>query len=295
MKLLVRAPAKVNLCLFVGPQREDGRHEVVTMLESVSLADELFVSTRPQPPDVVECDDVVEPNLASVALERLRSRAWDGPPVHVRIRKRIPVAGGMGGGSADAAAVLRTAPRLRPVPEPILAELAAELGADVPSQLTPGLSLGTGAGDRVRAYPSLATHALVVLPRPYGLSARAVYAEADRLGLPRDLAALEQKRLEVEGALSPGVRLPAELLINDLEPAATSLSPQVGAALAAVREAGADQALVSGSGPTVLGLFWGDSGTERAQRSAAALRRRFPEVQTATPVNAEFGRSVATD
>jgi len=295
VKLLVRAPGKVNVCLFVGPRREHGRHEVVTVLESVSLADELSVCTRAQLPDVVECDEVIECNLASVALERLRSRTWDGPPVRIHISKRIPVAGGMGGGSADAAAVLRLAQRLRPAPEQILAQLAAELGADVPSQLTPGLSLGTGAGDRVRAYPPLAAHALVLLPQPYGLSAREVYREADRLGLPRDFAALEQKRVELEGALLPGARFPAQLLVNDLEPAATSLSPQVAEALDAVREAGADQALVSGSGPTVLGLFWDDDGAERARQSAAALCPRFPEVQTATPVDAEFARPVAAD
>src|SRR5947207_3027501 len=138
MNFVVRAPGKVNLCLFLGPPRSDGRHELVTLLESVSLADELCVSVRPRPPDAVRCDDLDDPNLAAIALERLRARGWEGPPLHVEVAKHIPVAGGMGGGSADAAAVLRLASGLRPVPQQTVTELAAEIGAAVPRQLSAG-------------------------------------------------------------------------------------------------------------------------------------------------------------
>lgn len=290
MKFIVRAPGKVNLCLFVGPLRADGRHELVTLIESVSLADELFASVRSRPPDTIRCDELDDPNLAAVALERLRARGWEGPPLEVTTAKRIPVAGGMGGGSADAAGVLRLANELRPVSPQTLAELASELGADVPSQLSPGLALGTGAGERVRSLQPLAPHALLIVGQPYRLATREVYAEADRLGLPHDRAELDKKLDQLRAALSPGARLPSALLVNELEPAALSLLPQIRDALDALRGAGADHALISGSGPTVFGLFWGEDGSERAARSEAGLRERFPDLTTAAPVDAGFGK-----
>ena len=103
-----RAPAKVNLCLFLGPTRADGRHELVTLFESVSLADELEIGRRGAGRGGVP--GVAGPNLVSDALWALREAGWDAPPVRVEITKRIPVAAGLGGGSADAAAVLRLAP-----------------------------------------------------------------------------------------------------------------------------------------------------------------------------------------
>lgn len=289
MKYVVRAPAKVNLCLFLGPARADGRHELVTLFESISLADELSVSVGSRLPDTVRCDEIGDPNLAAVALERLRARGWEGPPLHVEVVKDIPVAGGMGGGSADAAAVLRLANRLQAVPEQTIAEVAAELGADVPSQLSPGLALGTGAGERVQPHQPLAPHAFVVIRQPYGLATREVYAEADRLDLPHDSAALQEKLDLLRAELAPGARLPTPLVVNDLEPAALSLLPQIKEALAAVRDAGADHALVSGSGPTVFGLFWGEDALRRAAESQAGLREVFPETTTAAPVDSAFG------
>jgi 4-diphosphocytidyl-2-C-methyl-D-erythritol kinase len=191
--------------------------------------------------------------------------------VRIEITKRVPVAAGMGGGSADAAATLRLAHELSPVPE--LERLAAELGADVPSQLEPGLVLGTGAGDVVTHREPLAEHAFVIVPSPHALSTADVYAEADRLDLsraPEDLA-----------------RAAAELpFVNDLEPAALSLCPSIAAALAAVRATGADHSLVTGSGPTVFGLFWGPDSLERAESAA----RGIPAAKSAVPVGADFGR-----
>lgn len=295
MTLRVRAPGKVNLCLFLGPLRRDGRHELVTLLESVSLADEMSASVLARPPDVVQCDELDDPNLAAVALERLRRRGWEGPPLRLELAKRIPVAGGMGGGSADAAAVLRLANELESVAKQDLAELAAELGADVPSQLAPGLALGTGVGDRVRAQHPLASHGLLIVPQPHRLATREVYAEADRLNLPRDRAELERKFDELQAALSPGEPVPAALVVNDLEAAALSLLPQIEDALHAVREAGADHALVSGSGPTVFGLFWGENGNDRATRAQANVSQHFPAATVADPVQAEFGEPRRSD
>jgi len=277
------APGKVNLALFLGPVRGDDRHELVTAIESVSLADELDVAFLSDGPDQVVCEAVKGDNLVATALKALRAGGWTAPPVRVHIRKRIPIAAGMGGGSADAAALLRVAQRLAPVPE--IGRLAAELGADVPSQLEPGLVLGTGAGEVIEARPALASHAFVVVPQPRPLSTAHVYAEADRLGLPRSEDGLAAKFAALESALGAGARLPAELAVNDLEPAAVSLCPEVAAALDAVRSAGADHAMVCGSGPTVAGVCWGKDAAERVESISAQLGDTFPGVTSAVPVS----------
>jgi 4-diphosphocytidyl-2-C-methyl-D-erythritol kinase len=289
VRVVARAPGKVNLCLFLGPVRDDGRHEVATLIESVSLADELELVIAAGGSDEVVSPGVSGPNIVSQALAGLRARGWDAPPVRVTIEKRIPVAAGMGGGSADAAAVLRMASMVAgaALPQTALAELAAELGSDVPSAVAPGLSLGTGAGEVIERRPPLVPHAFVIVPQPYFLSTADVYREADRLGLPRVLAdfslAAEALCSSRDGRLAP------ELIVNDLAPAAVALCPPVGDALRTVGETGADVALVCGSGPTVAGLFWGEDGPERAGSAAAELVRHYPRAISATPVGQEFG------
>ena len=296
MKLHARAPGKVNLCLFLGPVREDGRHELVTLFESVSLADEVTVEplpaereagaepeAGPEPQaDQVVCPGVDGLNIVTQTLEGLRERGWGSPRVRVVIRKRIPIAGGMGGGSADAAAVLRMAPTLAPVPEALISELAASLGADVPSQLRPGLSLGTGAGELVERLDSLAPHALVIVPQEFGLSTAEVYREADRLGLPRDASDLAERLHDLRAGADPP-------FVNDLEPAAISLRTEIGHALDAVRHAGAARALVSGSGPTVFGVFHGLDAPTLAEAAAGDLVDRYPGATWSVPVSEEFG------
>lgn len=275
-----QAPAKVNLSLFLGPTRDDGRHELVTLFDSLTLADELAVT--PSERDEVICAGVSGPNLVGAALAALRAAGWTAPPVRVRIEKRIPVAAGMGGGSADAAAMLRLAPRLAPVAGATVARIAAGLGADVPSQLVPGPSIGTGAGEIVAPLPALAPYGLLVLPQPFPLSTPDVYREADRLGLarpPDELAAL-RRRLAAAAASD----LPAGLLVNDLQPAALSLAPVIWKALAAAERAEADHVLVCGSGPTVMGLFAGADGPDRARQATERLRADWPGARAAAPV-----------
>jgi 4-diphosphocytidyl-2-C-methyl-D-erythritol kinase len=270
------APAKVNLCLFLGGSRPDGRHELLTLFESITLFDELELTAVPQGgADEVVCPGVDGPNLVEAALGELRARGWSAPPVRIEITKRIPVAAGLGGGSADAAAALRLAARLDPVPGPVLEEIAAGLGADVPSQLRPGLSLGTGAGDQVSPRPALGEHAFLIVPQPVMLSTADVYREADRLSLPRAREELDALRPRLDGTPDDS------LLVNDLERAALSLCPQIADALSAVREAGADRAMVSGSGPTVFGLFWGDDAWGRADQAAAWI----PGAVAARPIS----------
>jgi 4-diphosphocytidyl-2-C-methyl-D-erythritol kinase len=291
MRLTALAPGKVNLCLFLGGVREDGRHELVTLIESVSLADELELTVveGEQRPDEVLCEGVEGPNLAARALSELRARGWEASPVRLTITKRIPVAAGMGGGSADAAATLRLAVEVSPGRPEEVAALAAQLGTDVPSQLVPGLSLGTGAGELIEQFEPLAVHAHLILPQPFALSTADVYREADRLSRPRAPEDLTARYDQLAIALQPGGRLADELLVNDLELAAISLCPPIKGALNAAVAAGADRALVSGSGPTVTGLFWGGDAQERAIAAASGLAGRFPGAVVATPVGPEFG------
>ena len=287
MRLRALAPAKVNLSLFLGGTRADGRHRLVTVFESLSLADTLELEVV-EGADSVVCPGVEGENLAARALAGLRARGWDGPPVRVSIEKRIPVAAGMAGGSADAAATLRLAMALAPGRAEEVDQLAAELGADVPSQLLPGLALGTGAGEIVEHFEPLPEHAFVVLPSEFGLSTPDVFREADRLGLSRSDAELDALYDELVAALAGETRLPDHLIVNDLEPAAVSLCPWCGDALEAMRAAGAEHAMVSGSGPTVVGIWWGLGAVGRAFSAAQQLRVRYPGAVGAEAVTAEF-------
>jgi 4-diphosphocytidyl-2-C-methyl-D-erythritol kinase len=254
-----RAPGKVNLSLFVGAPRADGLHPLVSVVQAVTLADE--VTMEPADVDEVVCPGVDGSNLAATALAAFRARTgWDGPPQRITIAKRIPVAGGMGGGSADAAAVLRLAARAAGgVDEDVLHGLAVSLGADVPSLLVPGRVLMTGAGEHVERLPDPEPFGLLVVPSETTLSTPAVYRAFDALGGARPPEELEARAAAArEGEPPPPV--------NDLQDVARSLCPAIDAALDRVRGAGARVAMVSGSGPTVFGLF----DTPAAARTAAA-------------------------
>ena len=290
MKLRALAPAKVNLSLFLGGIREDGRHRLVTVFESLSLADTLEMEAlEPGQRDEVICPGVDGENLAARALAGLRARGWAGPPVRLTIDKRIPVAAGMAGGSADAAGALRLAVAIAPAPRQAVERVARELGADVPSQLLPGVAIGSGAGEIVERFEPLGEHAFVVLPSEFALSTPDVFREADRLARSRSDAELADAYRDLKASLTPGGRFPAELLLNELQPAAISLCPACADTLAGVRAAGADHAIVSGSGPTVVGIWWGPDAAERAGSATDGLRESYPGAIIATPVAAEFG------
>ncbi|MDE3069700.1 MAG: 4-diphosphocytidyl-2C-methyl-D-erythritol kinase [Acidobacteriota bacterium] len=278
------APAKVNLGLFIGPTGPSGRHELVSVMQSISLAD--VVTLEPAEPgegaDAVLCPGVPgEPsqNIAALALGAFRSlTGWGAPPLRVTVEKRVPVAAGLGGGSGDAAAVLRLAARAAGVrvDSREVMELAARLGSDVPAQVHPGRWLALGSGERLRALaeptPPLG---IAVLPVPVALTAAAVYAEADRMGVCRTPGELDRLRGAIEAAHSAqghAATPPAELLHNDLEAPARSLCPAIGEALARMRATGAAHVLVSGSGPTVGGLFGGPEGVRLAREAAEGLR-----------------------
>jgi len=268
------APAKLNLCLLIGPPREDGRHELISLMVSITLCDSLEL--RDGERDEVHCPGLVGPNLVEEAIAGFRAATgWEGPPQRIEIIKRIPVAAGLGGGSADAAAALRLlARRSGRGGRALLLELAARLGSDVASQLEPGRCVVRGGGERVERIADGPPLGVLVLPSAATLSTAAVYREADRLGSPRSAEAL--------AALDP-LRVGA---VNDLAAAALSLEPTIAAALERARAAGAREAIVAGSGPTVIGLFdqW-----QAAARAAAQLAEQGVVAIAARP----FPRSAA--
>jgi len=273
----IHAPAKLNLCLYLGPAREDGLHELRSLFEPLALADLIEVIDAER--DEVLCPAVEGENLAARALAALREGGWDRPPLRIEIEKRTPVAAGLGGGSADAAAVLRLA--RGEVAD--LEEIAASLGADVPSQLTPALALVGGAGERVERLPEPPPHAVVLLPGGGGLGTAEVFSEADRLGLGRSAAELDSiaaRLRQVAGGGAPPLSY-RELLVNDLEPAARSLRPEIDAALDALRAAGAPASLLTGSGPTAFGLF----------ESLADARAAAAELDREDAIVSEAGRA----
>jgi 4-diphosphocytidyl-2-C-methyl-D-erythritol kinase len=256
----VRVPGKVNLYLSVGDRRDDGYHELTTVFHAVSLLDEVTVRTA----DVlsvelagegVESLPTDERNLAWRAAELLAEHVGRAPDVAISIEKSIPVAGGMAGGSADAAAVLVAINTLWElgVPRRDLHALAAQLGSDVPFALHGGTALGTGRGEELATVLARSTFHWALAFADDGLSTPAVYGEIDRLRATegRD----EPPRLDdpepVLAALASGD--PAELaplLGNELQPAALSLAPGLRRTLRAGTEAGALAGIVSGSGPT---------------------------------------------
>ncbi|MEZ5131323.1 MAG: 4-(cytidine 5'-diphospho)-2-C-methyl-D-erythritol kinase [Mycobacterium sp.] len=253
----VRVPGKVNLYLGVGDRRADGYHELTTVFHAVSLSDDVTLRTA----DVISLKVIGEGaeeipvdgrNLAWRAAELMAEHVGRAPDVEIVIEKSIPAAGGMAGGSADAAAVLVGINELWElgVPRRDLHTLAAELGSDVPFALHGGTALGTGRGEELTTVLARATFHWVLAFGAAGLSTPAVYAEIDRLrdnGNPPRLSDPEA----LLAALSSGdPHALAPLLGNDLQPAALSLMPGLRRTLRAGVEAGALAGIVSGSGPT---------------------------------------------
>ncbi len=171
--------------------------------------------------------------------------------------------------------------------------LAAELGADVPAQVTPGRWLATGAGEQLQALPDpVSPLGVLVLAQASGLSTAEVYATADLIGIARDACNIEEHRAMLVKAFELGSALPAEtfLLHNDLQASAVRLCPAIEKTLLDAREAGAETAFVSGSGPTVVGLFGRANGLSRAERAAAGLAGREPAALAAVSVDGDFAR-----
>lgn len=262
------APGKINVCLRVGPLRDDGYHDVATIYQAVSLLEEVtatesddFAVTFSGP---VDCSRLTsdDSNLAIRAAKAIaRETGYDGG-VSLHVVKSVPIAGGMGGGSADAAATLVAVDALwnAGLGMARLNEIAATLGADVPFALHGGTALGTGRGDRLSPVLGRAPFHWVLVTCAQGLSTPEVFHELDR---HRDAHSIEIETVaidpEVEPALMQALRSGdavalAEYLRNDLQAAALHLKPELGAVLEFGETHGALAGLVSGSGPTVAHL-----------------------------------------
>jgi 4-diphosphocytidyl-2-C-methyl-D-erythritol kinase len=258
----VRVPGKVNLYLGVRDRRDDGYHELTTVFHAVSLLDEVTVRNADvlsleMAGEGVESLPTDESNLAWQAAELMAEHVGRSPDVAITIEKSIPVAGGMAGGSADAAAVLVAMNTLWElgVPRRDLHALAARIGSDVPFALHGGTALGTGRGEELATVLARNTFHWVLAFADGGLSTRAVFAEIDRLresaGSGRSLPPALDDPEPVLAALASGdpTRL-APVLGNDLQPATLSLDPGLRRTLRAGVDAGALAGIVSGSGPT---------------------------------------------
>ncbi|GAA1626905.1 4-(cytidine 5'-diphospho)-2-C-methyl-D-erythritol kinase [Georgenia ruanii] len=284
-KVQVRAPGKINLALHVGPPRPDGYHPLATLFQAVSLyedvvaeaADGVTLTIRGRGADL----PTDASNLAVRAAQLLRETSGVDRGVALTLTKEVPVAGGMAGGSADAAATLLACDQLwgTGLGREELAELAAELGADVPFALTGLSAMGTGRGDLLTPVMSRGTYHWVLAVQGEGLSTPAVFRAFDAMhGLSADGAAraggvaaaddagsagagsaggAEAPRVDpalLSALLSADPLVLARHLTNDLQEPALELRPELGDVLAAADRAGALAAVVSGSGPTVAAL-----------------------------------------
>jgi 4-diphosphocytidyl-2-C-methyl-D-erythritol kinase len=233
---------------------------------SIDLADEVTAELTDSGGDSIDCAGVPGDNLAARALAEFRARAGQElPPLAVTIDKRIPVAAGLGGGSADAAATLRIANELAgsPLGSEELLRLAAGLGSDVPAQLDPRHALVQGTGERIQRVDLPPLTAVLLPDTQGGLSTAAVYAEVDRLAGTRD----NLDPAPLIAATEAGAEALAAALDNDLQQAALSLRPDLQDRLDALTAAGALGAAVSGSGPTCFGIFTERAAAEDAARS----------------------------
>ena len=260
----VKVPAKVNLQLSVGPRESDGYHNLVTVFQAVSIFDEVTLTKSHEGSGVTiavtgdQTHGVPEDgsNLAVKAAQLIAEKFGFAADVHIEVKKSIPVAGGMAGGSADAAATLVGMDalfKLEATREELLA-LGSELGSDVPFLILGGTAIGTGRGDQLTAALSRGTYHWVFALSTVGLSTPAVYSECDRMRAEREIAAPKVSDALMQALLAADPEAVGQSLINDLQSAASSLRPALTLILEVGRDYGALGAIVSGSGPTVAFL-----------------------------------------
>jgi len=260
----VRVPAKVNLQLSVGPRESNGYHNLVSVFQAVSIFDEVTL-TKSHPGSGVTISITGEQthgvpedgtNLAVKAAQLIGDKFDLDVDVHIEVKKSIPVAGGMAGGSADAAAMLVAMDalyKLEATREELL-ELGSQLGSDVPFMIAGGTAVGTGRGDQLTAALSRGTYYWVFALSTVGLSTPAVYAECDRMRAELEVADPKVSDALMQALLSGDPELVGRSLTNDLQNPACSLRPALSLVLEVGRDYGALGAIVSGSGPTVAFL-----------------------------------------
>jgi 4-diphosphocytidyl-2-C-methyl-D-erythritol kinase len=257
-------PAKVNLQLSVGPRESDGYHQLVTVFQAISNFDEVTVKIGDQGTGInltVSGDQIHgvptdASNLVVKAAELIAKKFEIDIDVSIEVKKSIPVAGGMAGGSADAAATIVAIDELYSLDmtREEMHSIASQLGSDVPFLLSGGTAIGQGRGDQLTAALSRGTYHWVLALSSVGLSTPAVYSECDRLRQGLDISDPQISDALMQALLSADPSNVGKLLVNDLQPAACSLRPALRLILDVGQEYGALGAIVSGSGPTVAFL-----------------------------------------
>lgn len=264
VSVVVRVPGKVNLQLSVGPKEDDGFHGIVTIFQAISLFDDVTV-TRGEPGSGISVEISGDQthgvpsdgtNLCARAALLMCEKHDLPTDLIIEIKKSIPVAGGMAGGSADAAAMIVAIDALfnLGLSREVMHETAAILGSDVPFMMTGGTAVGRGRGDQVTPALSRGTYYWVLALSKAGLSTPAVYGECDRLREAMNVVAPHVSDQVLQALLSADAKVLGKSLVNDLQPAACSLRPALRLILDVGNEYGALGSVVSGSGPTVAFL-----------------------------------------
>ena len=273
--VIVRTPAKVNLQLAVGPLGSDGFHEVTTVFQAISLFDDVSIKFAKENSGTtltlsgatsngVPVDDE---NLAIRAAKLMAEKFELTTDLAIHLKKEIPVAGGMAGGSADAAGVIVAMDSLFEVglSRDEMEAIAAQLGSDVPFMISGGTAIGQGHGDQLTAALSRGTYHWVLALSSVGLSTPAVYGECDRMRAELEIAPPQVSDVLMQSLLAADADAVGRALTNDLQNAACSLRPALSLVLEVGRDYGALGAIVSGSGPTVAFLVADeDSGLDLA-------------------------------
>jgi 4-diphosphocytidyl-2-C-methyl-D-erythritol kinase len=262
--VVVRVPAKINLQLAVGPLGSDGFHEVTTVFQAISLFDDVTVKHGPESSGIsltlsgatssgVPVDDE---NLAMRAAKLMAEKYDLSADLAIHLKKEIPVAGGMAGGSADAAGVIVAMDALFDIglSRDEMETIAAQLGSDVPFGISGGTSIGRGRGDQLTPALSRGNYHWVLALSGQGLSTPAVYQECDRLREGLDIASPQVSDSMMQALRAGDPVALGAALSNDLQAAACSLRPALRLVLDVGRDYGALGSIVSGSGPTVAFL-----------------------------------------
>lgn len=262
-RVLVRVPGKINLQLSVGPLESDGYHQLATVFQSVSVFDEITVSRRKDEsihvlPEGKASDffPIGSDNIAYRAAELMRQRFELHDGMDIKIKKEIPIAGGMAGGSADAGATIVAIDSLFALglKRTEMEAIGAELGADVPFTISGGTAIGTNHGEQITPVLSRGNYNWVLAISSTGLSTPSVYKECDRLRSGMDITRPHVSENLLKALNQGDSKTLGKALANDLQPAACSLRPALRLILDVGMDYGALGAIVSGSGPTVAFL-----------------------------------------
>ncbi len=264
--VLVRVPGKINLQLSVGPKRSDGYHDIATVFQAVSLADEIRVTLTDRDggrdfkimvnsdhPNAIPTD---KSNLAYIAADAMYKKFDLAGGIEIKIDKKIPVAGGMAGGSANAAGVIVALDSLFSLglSKDEMQEVGAEIGSDVPFSIAGGTAVGTGRGERLTPALTRGQYFWVLATSSTGLSTPAIYGECDRLREGMSISSPQVSEVLMQALSTGDAKALGKALHNDLQAAACSIRPALRLILDVGMDYGALGGIVSGSGPTVAFL-----------------------------------------